>query len=282
MSVPEWAAWPAPSGNTTAPPESIVVRFVSADPSWSPVRGTHPVNVSGAWSAWPHHPAILPPLPRPAKSDTLAPAPTAPARAVDVARTHAAARRARVPLPQSGRPRETAVTRIRELARPARTPRRAERLATRHALLDMAWPADFDDWMMDIVRRRALRLNSGARRRGVRGSVSAVELAHILARAADKNGSWRCAICHEPVTLADLSFDHVVALADGGEHAAYNLVPAHRKCNEIKGSEKAQFRASALDRWLDEWAGGGAEAADGANGQPALMVRSRERERRYA
>ncbi len=135
---------------------------------------------------------------------------------------------------------------------------------------------------MDIVRRRALRLNSGARRRGVRGSVRAVELAHILARAADKNGNWRCAICHEPVTLADLSFDHVVALADGGEHAAYNLVPAHRKCNEIKGSEKAQFRASALDRWLDEWAGGGAEAADGANGQPALMVRSREQERRYA
>jgi 5-methylcytosine-specific restriction endonuclease McrA len=57
------------------------------------------------------------------------------------------------------------------------------------------------------------------------------------------------------VTLDDLSFDHVVALADGGEHAAHNLVPAHRKCNEIKGSEKAQYRAQALDRWLSEWAG---------------------------
>jgi HNH endonuclease len=152
----------------------------------------------------------------------------------------------------------------------------------RHAPPDMAWPADFDDWMMDIVRRRALRLNSGARRRGVRGSVRAVELAHILARSADENGSWRCAICHESVTLADLSFDHVVALADGGEHAAYNLVPAHRKCNEIKGSEKAQFRASALDRWLDEWAGTGAETARGTNGQPELLLRPREQERRYA
>ena len=109
--------------------------------------------------------------------------------------------------------------------------------------------------MIDIVRRRALRLNSGARRRGAPGSVRAVDLAHILERSADAQGRWQCAICHRPVTLEDLSFDHVVALADGGEHAAYNLVPAHRKCNEIKGSEKAQYRAQALDRWLSEWAG---------------------------
>ena len=182
-----------------------------------------------------------------------------------------------------------AMSRIREVPRPTHTahtaahaPRRAERLAVRHAPADLAWPANFDDWMMDIVRRRALRLNSGARRRGVHGSVRAVELGHILARSADENGRWRCAICHEPVTLADLSFDHVVALADGGEHAAYNLVPAHRKCNEIKGSEKAQFRASALDRWLDEWAGASAETANGTSGQPTLALRPRERERRYA
>jgi 5-methylcytosine-specific restriction endonuclease McrA len=121
--------------------------------------------------------------------------------------------------------------------------------------VELAWPASFDDWMIDIVRRRALRLNSGARRRGVRGSVRAVELAHILERSADASGRWICALCHEIVTLDDLSFDHVIALADGGEHAAHNLVPAHRKCNEIKGSEKAQSRASALDRWLNEWAG---------------------------
>ncbi len=119
---------------------------------------------------------------------------------------------------------------------------------------NLDWPANFDEWMIDIVRRRALRLNSGARRRGSLGSVRAVDLAHILERSADSQGRWRCAICHEPVTLADLSFDHVVALADGGEHAAYNLVPAHRKCNEIKGSEKAQYREQARDRWLTEWA----------------------------
>lgn len=81
-----------------------------------------------------------------------------------------------------------------------------------------------------------------------------MELAHILERTRDPQGRWTCALCREPVTLHDLSFDHVMALADGGEHAAHNLVPAHRKCNEIKGSEKAQNRTQALDRWLGEWA----------------------------
>jgi 5-methylcytosine-specific restriction endonuclease McrA len=110
--------------------------------------------------------------------------------------------------------------------------------------------------MIDIVRRRALRLNSGARRRGVVGSVRAVELAHVLENARNEKEQWLCGICHDPVTLHDLSFDHVKALADGGEHAAHNLVPAHRKCNEIKGSEKAQHRANALDRWFNEWTNG--------------------------
>lgn len=114
--------------------------------------------------------------------------------------------------------------------------------------------------MIDIVRRRALRLNSGARRRGVQGTVRAVELAHVLEKSVDAQGRWQCAICHQTVTLDDLSFDHVLALADGGEHAAHNLVPAHRKCNEIKGSEKAQNRAQAFDRWLSEWAAPGAPA----------------------
>jgi 5-methylcytosine-specific restriction endonuclease McrA len=131
-----------------------------------------------------------------------------------------------------------------------------QRPAARPQLQHIEWPESFDDWMIDIVRRRALRLNSGARRRGVFGSVRAVELAHVLENARDDKGHWRCGICHDPVTLHDLSFDHVLALADGGEHAAHNLVPAHRKCNEIKGSEKAQHRANALDRWLDEWADG--------------------------
>ncbi|MEO7003244.1 MAG: HNH endonuclease [Ktedonobacterales bacterium] len=147
-----------------------------------------------------------------------------------------------------------AAVRVRPQATPA-TQRPTSTTATPSLAANLGWPKSFDDWMIDIVRRRALRLNSGARRRGAPGSVRAVDLAHILEQSADAQGCWHCAICHLPVTLQDLSFDHVVALADGGEHAAHNLVPAHRKCNEIKGSEKAQYRAQALDRWLSEWAG---------------------------
>lgn len=137
--------------------------------------------------------------------------------------------------------------------------------------------------MIDIVRRRALRLNAGARRRGVRGTVRAVDLGYILDRTCDAQGRWICALCHRPVTLDDLSFDHVVALADGGEHAADNLVPAHRKCNEIKGSEKAQFRAQALDRWLGEWATSHSGATPkGAARYPAHNGAAREPARQYA
>lgn len=135
---------------------------------------------------------------------------------------------------------------------------------------NLDWPARFDDWMIDIMRRRALRLNSGARRRGSPGSVRAVELAHIMERSTDDQGRWICAICHQPMTLVDLSFDHIVALADGGEHAAHNLAPTHRKCNEIKGSEKAQYRVQARDRWLTEWASG--QTSIGANPPPAFAA----------
>ncbi|HEU0026547.1 MAG TPA: HNH endonuclease signature motif containing protein [Ktedonobacterales bacterium] len=142
---------------------------------------------------------------------------------------------------------------------------------------NLDWPSNFDDWMIDIMRRRALRLNSGARRRGADGSVRAVELAHIMERSRDGQGHWICAICKQPVTLDDLSFDHIVALADGGEHAAHNLAPAHRKCNEIKGSEKAQYRAQSLDRWLDEWSAGAR-----APGKGPAMALAPTQQPRYA
>ena len=177
----------------------------------------------------------------------------------------------------------------RASAKPAPAPRHAAHRSARPVAParyaePLAWPATFDDWMIDIVKRRALRLNSGARRRGVNGSVRAVDLAHILDRSADAQGRWLCDICHQAVTLNDLSFDHKVALADGGEHAAHNLVPAHRKCNEIKGSEKAQYRAQAVERWFTEqFATRSAATASTNAGRYAPPARSaRPAARRYA
>ena len=163
----------------------------------------------------------------------------------------------RTPRPQHApHPPHTPATRNGHTPAAAHTPRVKVRPQPHPQPQHLEWPESFDDWMIDIVRRRALRLNSGARRRGVDGSVRAVDLAYVLERSRNGQGQWLCAICKLPVTLHDLSFDHVQALADGGEHAAHNLAPAHRKCNEIKGSEKAQHKAQLLDRWFDEWTNG--------------------------
>jgi len=229
-----------------------VVRFDVPGIVSSSVDGSSYFVPWGAWSArsaWPNHPAIFPPLPQLAKSS---PEPvSSPIAAASVAN------RQRVATIPSRPRRAPASSRARTVS--ARPQQRSASRAAAHTVAraepeSLAWPSSFDDWMIDIVRRRAIRLNSGARRRGVRGSVRAVDLAHILEHSKNKDGHWTCALCHGPVTLEDLSFDHVTALADGGEHAAHNLVPAHRKCNEIKGSEKAQVRAQALDRWISEWA----------------------------
>jgi hypothetical protein len=251
-------------------------------------------------SAWPHHPALLPPLPRESRSSQAEELASVmrPAQHVERGSARQPARERRGSARSAQPARRPAVYRTPVSAAVYTPPvstytpaREQPRHATRHVMspatsadarpvrpaprqqaharaaqarsgvstfpANLDWPTSFDDWMIDIMRRRALRLNSGARRRGAVGSVRAVELAHIVERSRDERGHWICAICHLPVTLDELSFDHIMALADGGEHAAHNLAPAHRKCNEIKGSEKAQYRAQSLDRWLSEWAAGG-------------------------
>ena len=273
MQDTTWGGGPQSSNYPAVVPGGFVIRLVSAD-HHTGTNGTIVANPQNAWSArsaWPGHPAILPPLPRIAKSEALAAppfsrpgnssnqfdhtgptnslrAPHAPRRAQAATSVRSAHRR------NDERAERKVISRSSPRSLPAMSSSPGAGPSSADRLEHLQWPASFDDWMMDIVRRRALRLNSGARRRGVRGSVRAVDLAHILDRSADSEGRWRCALCHAVVTLNDLSFDHVVALADGGEHAPYNLVPAHRKCNEIKGSEKAQYRAQALDRWLSDWA----------------------------
>ena len=255
------------------------------------VTAENPWSAWSARSAWPGHPAILPPLPRVAKSEALASALVSTNHTSTHAHLGQRSPAANVPalpeIPAYSPPQRTRTLPVGQETHRLEASRGRKLTSTRRAssavttigslgavspardLEPRKWPSQFDDWMMDIVRRRALRLNSGARRRGVHGTVRAVDLAYILDKSADADGRWRCALCHGVVTLNDLSFDHVVALADGGEHAPHNLVPAHRKCNEIKGSEKAQYRAQALDRWLSEWASSPAPLAARSSGGTA-------------
>lgn len=300
------ASGPVGSGPGAPPSPRVSVRYVDREQSQAG-RPAHPLTTSisssavtwNVWSAWPGHPALLPPLPREARSslpsDVIeASAPTVqrqPARAprgASARPTTVMTTPARPTRPQHARTTDArgytvSTPTFTPAAAPQRRPARhfspgasgearpvqpaarqrahvraqiAPRSGVAQFPANLEWPSRFDDWMIDIMRRRALRLNSGARRRGSPGSVRAVELAHIMENSTDDQGRWICAICHLPMTLQDLSFDHIVALADGGEHAAHNLAPTHRKCNEIKGSEKAQYRVQARDRWLSEWATG--------------------------
>ncbi|HEY2509493.1 MAG TPA: HNH endonuclease signature motif containing protein [Polyangiaceae bacterium] len=46
----------------------------------------------------------------------------------------------------------------------------------------------------------------------------------------------RCHLCKRRVARELAHFDHVIALASGGEHSEENLAPSHPKCNLEKGA----------------------------------------------
>jgi 5-methylcytosine-specific restriction endonuclease McrA len=72
-------------------------------------------------------------------------------------------------------------------------------------------------------RRRARKFANG---------FEVVSLSAILER-----DGMVCHICRADIlTRADLHFDHVIPLAKGGPHRAFNIKPAHARCNLSKGS----------------------------------------------
>src|SRR5215831_9232296 len=132
-------------GATGASPTGIIVRFVSNDDSShnSSHRRNGVTRTAELWSAaspWQGHPAILPPLPRPAKSDDPSaydapsaphsPASTRPRRKVSSTRP--------VSAPPPTRAPSTPSTRLDHMIQPAKRPRPAA---------DLRWPETFDDWM---------------------------------------------------------------------------------------------------------------------------------------
>jgi 5-methylcytosine-specific restriction endonuclease McrA len=46
-----------------------------------------------------------------------------------------------------------------------------------------------------------------------------------------------CGICNLPVPLHEVTLDHIIPLARGGEHSYRNIQLAHRSCNSSKGSK---------------------------------------------
>lgn len=92
---------------------------------------------------------------------------------------------------------------------------------------------------------RAKYHNGRARLAGVRGTVSASVLRQIVVRDGSK-----CVYCERELDYEVVgannntaaSFDHVVALADGGPHTAKNIVCSCRGCNQTKNSIAAKLK----------------------------------------
>lgn len=80
-----------------------------------------------------------------------------------------------------------------------------------------------DRWLARTHARRADKLGLGSLR---------VTLSYLLER-----DGWQCGICQTRIrTYRDASLDHIVPLADGGEHVLANVQAAHRRCNYSKGA----------------------------------------------
>lgn len=86
---------------------------------------------------------------------------------------------------------------------------------------------------------RVAQRSAKARRRSAErsGSVTVAEWQELVGRFGNA-----CAYCGE--REAQLTMDHVVALAKGGSHSVENLVPACKSCNSAKGVRDWRDRVS--------------------------------------
>jgi 5-methylcytosine-specific restriction endonuclease McrA len=79
---------------------------------------------------------------------------------------------------------------------------------------------------MDRARQRRAKLRGAAM----------VETIHNQ-RIFERDG-WICQLCFKPVTPDDASIDHVIPVAEGGNHTYQNLVTTHLSCNQRKGARR--------------------------------------------
>lgn len=45
-----------------------------------------------------------------------------------------------------------------------------------------------------------------------------------------------CHLCERPISLQEITVDHVLPRKLGGTHEVNNLAPAHKKCNQRRGN----------------------------------------------
>jgi 5-methylcytosine-specific restriction endonuclease McrA len=85
-----------------------------------------------------------------------------------------------------------------------------------------------------IVRRRRASAERNAKRRAqAYGAKVVVDITYDEIRQRDGDD---CYLCGKFVSVHDMTFDHVMPLSEGGDHAPDNVRIAHRVCNSQKGA----------------------------------------------
>jgi|SRR4051812_8727512 hypothetical protein len=106
------------------------------------------------------------------------------------------------------------------------------RSRTHHAMLNR---------IASLYARRLEQISAKAFARAVANGVYATQVNY---RAILLRDGGRCHVCGRAIVFGpghsgeSLSFDHVLAFSQGGEHTAENVKCAHMKCNSAKGRKE--------------------------------------------
>lgn len=150
----------------------------------------------------------------------------------------------RLPYRQSRSDQKYCSTRCRNAGNPRRCerpgcnrPHRAKGLCNRH-YKDERYPEQRYDFPDDPEAKRKRDLISHKRRRAKTRGVHAENVDRT--QVGERDG-WRCGICRKRVNRSlayphpmSASLDHVVPLAQGGEHTYANTRIAHLICNNLR------------------------------------------------
>lgn len=132
-----------------------------------------------------------------------------------------------------------------------------DRLAAWRAAHPERWKEIRDRAQAKAQANGASVRSAETRRERVKSASGAVAIGRIaLRRVLDRDGR-HCGICDKPIgPNQELTFDHTIPLARGGEHTIENLRPAHRACNAWKRDrlpEELVGLTPPLPGEIDEW-----------------------------
>lgn len=111
---------------------------------------------------------------------------------------------------------------------------REKHLAKKRSHYYKNW-AQFSEKQKQAYARNPEPFREHVARRRARMRTPEVEKIDFREVLFDSNGL--CGICHKPLDLFGIDFDHIVPLSKGGTHTRANLQATHSYCNRSKGAK---------------------------------------------